>query len=713
MHSRQVKFLISLGCLLMAGLASAQTQDNSQNALLKGTYHFRHIAVENVDSNYNPNDITATYGSIVFDGAGNYTLTGTTQDNVLTSGVSQTLSVTGTYAIGSNGAGYITNPICDTGSVYAADCPSINDVNTFIYGAVAQGVFTGSSTESQNDGDTLNDIFIAIPAGANPTNASFTAAYQTGLLDFPGATSTSIKNALFELTPNGQGAFGTISLTGQAANATASTVTQTVNGATYNFNSDGSATLTVPTSANALFAGTKTIFVSADGNFILGWTAGGYDIFFGVKALAVTGTNLLTQGLYFTAALEDNQASGLGTDSYYGGTNNTGDKYGDGIVHQRLNVAGEPSYDFDADDQIVVNASGTTGNSANPVDFNGYEYLFGDGGNAFVAIGANGLYSLQVGLHAPPFSGSGVYLNPIGVTNAASFAPVTASIAPGELLQLTGTGLAAPGTSIVTQGGSAFPTTLGNVTVAIDGTACPIYYVTPTQLAVIVPYEVALNQTGLANIQVTNNNVKSNVVQVYLTDGEPGSFSQPDKLGNVSGIGYAAARHAATGQLITPSNPVVPGEYISLYLTGLGTVTPTITDGAVGPSTTLSYADLYNSGNLTVYFDDFNNGSTGNAGVINFAGLVPTLAGLYQINVQVPTGTTMTAGDDVYVEFFTDASDVLEIQIPYGAGATIPNDARTHAAMRVEAMRLRAARMRGTSVVTRRARAVPVSGAAF
>ena len=63
----------------------------------------------------------------------------------------------------------------------------------------------------------------------------------------------------------------------------------------------------------------------------------------------------------------------------------------------------------------------------------------------------------------------------------------------------------------------------------------------PTQLSVIVPYEVASNQTGLANIQVTNNGVKSNVVQMYLTDAAPGSFSQ-----NENGIGLAAALHAAT-----------------------------------------------------------------------------------------------------------------------------------------------------------------------
>ena len=178
MYLPKIQSIYFLSALCLCGLPGAfgQTQDNSQNALLKGSYHFRHLAVQNVDANYNPNDITATYGTIVFDGAGNYTLTGTTLDNVVTNGVPQALSVTGTYAIGSNGAGYITNPLYET------------DANAYIYGAVAQGVYTGSSTEAENDGNYLNDIFIAIPAAATaPTNASFTSSYQTGLLDFTGA----------------------------------------------------------------------------------------------------------------------------------------------------------------------------------------------------------------------------------------------------------------------------------------------------------------------------------------------------------------------------------------------------------------------------------------------------------------------------------------------------------------------------------------------
>jgi uncharacterized protein (TIGR03437 family) len=657
MNLRHSMSLLKTAVLSGLGLAivSGQTQDTSGNGLLQGNFHFRNVAIQNVDSNMNPTQVTATYGLIVFDGAGHYTVTGSQVDNTVASGAPQTFSTTGTYAIGANGTGYIASPLYP------------GDTNDYEYGAVSQGVFAGSATEAGAEGYVLNDIFIAIPLGSTPTNASFTSSYQTGLLDFQGGKSTSIMNALFALSPDGKGNLGAITLNGQASNqAATASLTQTISGGTYNFNSDGSATLTIPlptgvSATNALFTGSKTIFESSDGNFILGWTSTGYDIFFGVKALSIPGTNSITQGLYFTTGLED-APTVSGMDSFYGGYSMSGDTAGDAVVHARLSYPTFLAYDYGTDDQIVLNSSGATS-----PDFSNYPYLFGDGGNAFVGIGTNGnttgSFTLVVGLHAASFSGSGVYLSPIGVSNAASYQPITASLAPGELITLTGTGLYS-GSGLNVAPAGAFPTSLGGVSVTIDGTPCAIYYVSATQIAVVVPYELASNTTGLANIQVTNNSVKSNIVQMYTTDAAPGSFSQ-----KASGIGYAAALHASTGQLITQANPVQPGEYISLFLTGLGTVTPTVADGALGPTNPLSLADVNTAGNLSVYFNDFNNGSTGNKGTIQFAGLAPSLAGLYQINVQVPTGV-LGSGDNVYIEFDTDFASSDQIQIPYGGTST-------------------------------------------
>ena len=341
-------------------------------------------------------------------------------------------------------------------------------------------------------------------------------------------------------------------------------------------------------------------------------------------------------------------------------------------MHARLNFptfAGNQityAYDYGSDDVINLNASGAT-----PVpDYTGYTYLFGDGGNAFVAIGTAGNYALVVGLHAATFSGQGVYLNPVGVANAASYQPITASLAPGELIILTGTGLYF-GSDVLSAPSGALPTSLGGVSVTIDGIACPIVYVSAAQLAVVVPYELASNTTGLANIQVTSNSVQSNIVQMYLTEAAPGTFSQ-----TLNGIGKAAASHAVTGAPITAANPVQPGEIVSLYLSGLGTVTPPIADGAVGPSNPLSIADVYAASNLLVYFNDFNNGALREPGTIQFAGLAPGLVGLYQINVQVPAGV-FTAGDSVYIEFYIPGvADSDQIQIPYGSTSTANTEIR-------------------------------------
>src|SRR5277367_7020511 len=89
---------------------NAQSADSSGNGLLKGTFAFRHVAVQALDTNYNPTEVTASFGTITFDGLGDYSVIGTVVDNTANP-VSQPLNVTGAYAIGSNGTGFIANPL--------------------------------------------------------------------------------------------------------------------------------------------------------------------------------------------------------------------------------------------------------------------------------------------------------------------------------------------------------------------------------------------------------------------------------------------------------------------------------------------------------------------------------------------------------------------------------------------------------------------------
>ena len=67
-----------------------------------------------------------------------------------------------------------------------------------------------------------------------------------------------------------------------------------------------------------------------------------------------------------------------------------------------------------------------------------------------------------------------------------------------------------------------------------------------------------------------------------------------------------------------------------------------------------------------MYLDDFVNGTQSQANV-TFAGLTPTLTGLYQMNLQVPTGV---GPGDVYLDIYTDMSEVVQVQIPVGASST-------------------------------------------
>jgi uncharacterized protein (TIGR03437 family) len=640
--------ITAIALTLTATLAWGQTiqPDSSGNARLTGSYFFRHLSVVNYDSNGNVSEMAASYGKIVFDGKGGYVLTGQKVDNAISGGQPQALSVTASYSIGSNGLGSLDDPLAPT------------DPASWIYGGVgAGGVFAGSSTEGY-----FNDVFIAIPAAsATPTNATLSGTYSVGVLDFPGAQESSIKNALFNITPNGQGALGSLSLVGQINNQTPASITQSASGATYAVQSDGSFTLTVPTPSgttanNSLFSGTKTLYLSGDGNFVVGGTSNGFDIFFGVKASASAFTNTNYSGLYFMAAVEDSPMFS-GVDSFYGSVNSNG--AGVQIMHQRLTAPYEPyAFDYGTDNHASLNSDGTI------TDDFGYSYAFGGNGAYFVAVGTDGTFSLIPGLQAPTLTGSGAFLNPLYITNAFSFSPTTASWAPGELMTMYGTGLTP--VTLTTQGGLPFPTTLGGVQVMINGIAAPIYRVVQgtggglDQISAVIPYALdptATPSVPLAQVQVINNGVSSNVVTWWTNDNAPG-------IAATGGVGTAAAiRYDSTGapSVITSSNPTHRGETISLFLTGLGAVTPGITDGAVGPTSPLSQANAYINQYMAVYFNDYTNDDVGEQATISYAGLAPGLTGLYQMNVVVPS--TVGPGS-VYIEVVTDSADVNQVQVP-------------------------------------------------
>ena len=183
-----------------------------------------------------------------------------------------------------------------------------------------------------------------------------------------------------------------------------------------------------------------------------------------------------------------------------------------------------------------------------------------------------------------------------GATNAASFRQV---YAPGMILAIFGTGLA--GTTRSTPF-VPLPVQLSGVTVTLGGYLCPLYFISPGQLNIQVPYPVP---TGAAVLKVSYNG-QSATSNVTVTSTAPGIFAD------------------AAGAVV-PVSTAKRGDIVTLYITGEGAVTPAPVTGAT--PTTAAIPRPVQSVGLTV---------GGAAAGISFVGIPSWAIGVTQINYTVP-----------------------------------------------------------------------------
>jgi uncharacterized protein (TIGR03437 family) len=586
-------FLLSLA---FASVAFCQGFDTSRNSALKGDYFVREVLItgQNIDGTITKS--SSAIGVATFDGAGNYKFTGTGG------------GPSGAYAVGANGLLYMQ---------------SLLDATQQTFGTLA-GVGPSAFLASATEGGTA-DLLVAIPAGSTATAASFKGSYIAGYVSFPGADVTRVRQAAVNLTADGAGNLTNVSVSGTAQDLGGSNVLQAITGASYTLTGSGSGTLNMgAASGTEVLSGSFNFYLSADGSLFFAGTPGGDDFIIGTRAFSGAASNSSWSGIYFTGGLEDSvNGTAHAIDAFYGSWNSNGAAVS--VAHDRFNDL-NPSqvFDYTFSSQTPVQQNAT----ASPTDLP-YQFTLGAGGSVFIATGNRGLYSLFVGFAAPAYTGTGVYINPLGIVNGASFAPMTNPIAPNEILTIFGNGLAG-GTTAASS--LPLPTTLGNVQVKINGQACPIFYVTPTQLAVQVPQSISpQNNIFNATVQVFNNGTASNPVTMYTSYTSPGVFAT-----GANGVGPAAAQ-LTDYSLITASNPARIGSTIFLYASGLGQVSPTVPDGAAAPSNPPATAT--DSDQVFV---------AGNQAIIVFNGLTPGLAGLYQLNTTIAPGTpTGTAFSDV------------------------------------------------------------------
>ncbi|MES1260881.1 MAG: hypothetical protein ABUS49_04025, partial [Acidobacteriota bacterium] len=156
----------------------------------------------------------------------------------------------------------------------------------------------------------------------------------------------------------------------------------------------------------------------------------------------------------------------------------------------------------------------------------------------------------------------------------------------------------------------------------IDSFPAPLIYVSSNVIAAIAPYALANFSTARVEVRYQGN--LSIATTVPVVQAAPAIFSADS-----TGAGQAAAVNP-DGSLNSAAKPVQRGTFLSLYITGDGQTSPAGVDGKI------ANADPYPKTVLPVSVT-----IGGQTAPVIYAGATPTaVAGLTQVNVQVPLGVT-------------------------------------------------------------------------
>jgi uncharacterized protein (TIGR03437 family) len=622
---RAIRLCSTLIAAAAAALGQSYAFDNSANATLHGQYFVREVVLANLSAQGAIGNAASAIGIATFDGAGNYSFSGQV------TGTGNSAS-TGTYAVAANGFLRIASFASPGATAFGG------------VGAVGPSAFTASATENSSP---VFDLIVGVPMGSGVSSANIKGTYNAVYLNFPQAAVGQTRQAYLPLTADGAGGFGTVTATGSATD-NARLTTQTMPGVTYSLGGTAGSIHFGAAAPNQLVGGTQSFFVSADGNLLVGGSPGGFDLLLASPAaLSVAGSSF--QGNYFLGGIDaDNTvwttAGNSRPDAYYGSANSTGQ--GAYASHLRLNSNG-----FNPEDLTSAWSSAIQGNGSF-IPGDGDQYWLSAGGAVLLGIGQGNFYSVIAGLQAVKYQAPGfapsVFLNPLGIANAANFAPATNPVAPQEMVTLSGSNLSAT----ALQASFPLPTLLGGTRVLVNGIAAPLVAVGPNQVTILVPSHASPDFTAYAAFEVQNNGATSNLVTMYTNYTAPGVFSLS---GN--GMGPAAAELGASYSVIGPGNPARSGSMAILFATGMGPVSPSLADGvpASPMGDPVNVLDAYNSSSLSVYFDGLASPN------IQFAGVVPgNSAGFDQINVQIPGG--VSNGND-YLDILTPDAEAEQVTV--------------------------------------------------
>lgn len=601
---------ISVAALAMTGTLWGQGLPANP---LSGRYHLHHLLVVHAGGVFQ--DVRSAYGIATFDGNGSFTFAG---QQKVGAGAETNFTASGSYSVNLNGAVTLSNP---------------QRAGAQLSARLGRGMLVGSSVEL---GANTYDLLVAVPAPEGLTQAAVSGEFSLAGVEFVTAAAPVSRATFFSLRPSA--ATQSVSVLGQASNLGTRPVSQAITGVTVSVNADGSGGVLFPlaagaTAGTALLSGQHALAVGAGANIVLLSTRapGAHGLLVGVK-VDPGATVASLQDLYMTAGL---QLNGSRPNAHSGSANVAG---GVMTLARRVRTPEGP-VDFSGVNRFSLDTDGRGFLELNRMAFGGSR-------TAFVASGVSTTdannFELIVGVRAlaetPPPAGPSI--SRYGVVNAASFAPLGNPVSPGGFVSLFGTRLAR---ALTVAAGLPFPTTLGGVQVLINDVASPLYFVSPSQISVLVPYATP---AGTARVVAVVDGVRSPEVQVRVAATAPGVFSLPQ-------TGYGAGAILKSDfTVVSNTNRARRGDVVLVYLTGLGAVTPPVPDGAASLLTVLSNVNA----RVNVYVG-------GVRARVLFKGIAPGFAGLYQLNVEIPQGAPGGASVPLAIETPEAFHDQVDIAI--------------------------------------------------
>jgi uncharacterized protein (TIGR03437 family) len=203
------------------------------------------------------------------------------------------------------------------------------------------------------------------------------------------------------------------------------------------------------------------------------------------------------------------------------------------------------------------------------------------------------------------------------IANAA--ANVAEFYAPNTFLSIYGSNLSFATRAISPEDirAGVLPTALsgGGVRVLLNLLPANLYFVSPNQVNILVPPSLL---PGPATLQLVNDGRAGPPVEIVLESSAPALFEVE---------GRAIATHG-NGPLVTPVSPARRGEVVVIYATGLGPTTPPAIPNRL-PESPAQVAEI---GRFRVELE----GLPVPRENIEYAGVTPGFAGLFQINLRLP-----------------------------------------------------------------------------